>query len=630
MAHLLAWAAGMVFCAILPAKMTAQTELTTVRQIRALTPEQAAEARPVHLRGLVTVLPASRNSFYFLDETGGISIDCNQAKPELKPGQRVELRGVTTPGSFAPEVAASEVRVLGEGTLPPAPLMRLDDLVGGQRDAQWISVQGVVRSASVQTLWNHPRLVLQMDIGVGNLLAVHIFDYSQSDWSRLAGAKVRVRGVCGTIVSDRRQFLGLRLLVTSLRDLQVEKPAAADPFALPLQPIDTMMRFGDSQGTVMPVKIHGFVTYCNMRHGIYVQDGNRGLFVRARQFIPLPLGSEVEVVGYPVVGRYSPFLDDAIYRVVGSPKQIEALPATAEKMIEVSSTGSSTAPFDTLVVRMKGTLVEEISNPEEDRFTLKEGKQLYFVRLLGQPRKHLEIAPGAVLQATGICVAQANEAHDVHSFEIVARTAEDIVVLSSPPWWNLKRAGWLVALVLAILSLMGGVWVLHRRHTELHTLAMTDSLTGLYNRRAFFLLAEHQWQTVLRRKSTLLIFFLDIDRFKEINDTMGHKEGDYALQVLADVLRESFRGTDVIARMGGDEFAVVCEASALSQTMIEQRLDATLRQANQVEGRKFELEISVGMLVYDSSLSALSMDELVSQADALMYRQKRQRQENVA
>jgi diguanylate cyclase (GGDEF)-like protein len=234
------------------------------------------------------------------------------------------------------------------------------------------------------------------------------------------------------------------------------------------------------------------------------------------------------------------------------------------------------------------------------------------------------------MQVDGICVAQANEAHDVHSFEIVARTAEDLVVVSRPPWWNLKRAGWLVALILAILAFLAGVWALHRRHMELRALAMTDALTGLYNRRAFFLLAEHQWQAVLRRKSTLLLFFLDIDGFKEINDTWGHKEGDHALQVLADVLRESFRGTDVIARMGGDEFAVVCEASAVSQSTIEQRLDSMVRQANQVEGRKFQLSLSVGMLVCEGSLSALTVGELVTQADALMYRQKRQRRENVA
>src|SRR6267142_1804814 len=108
---------------------------------------------------------------------------------------------------------------------------------------------------------------------------------------------------------------------------------------------------------------------------------------------------------------------------------------------------------------------------------------------------------------------------------------------------------------------------------ELGNLALTDELTGLYNRRGFMALAERQLKLARRSGRGMLLFMTDVDCLKQINDSFGHFEGDRALKRTADVLEETFRGSDVVARLGGDEFAVLAiEAAGHSEATIKTRL----------------------------------------------------------
>jgi diguanylate cyclase (GGDEF)-like protein len=172
---------------------------------------------------------------------------------------------------------------------------------------------------------------------------------------------------------------------------------------------------------------------------------------------------------------------------------------------------------------------------------------------------------------------------------------------------------------------MTGWLAVVRRQARMRVLTVTDPLTGLYNRRGFFLLAEHQWQLALRKKSSFLLFYIDIDRFKEINDTYGHKEGDRALQTVAAALRDCFRKTDLIARIGGDEFVLTTDLPPDSRTMLEQRLVSAVHESTSNTGRPYQISLSVGILQCDASLGAYSLEDLLARADALMYEQKRER-----
>jgi len=164
----------------------------------------------------------------------------------------------------------------------------------------------------------------------------------------------------------------------------------------------------------------------------------------------------------------------------------------------------------------------------------------------------------------------------------------------------------------------------HKRTEEaLRSLSLTDGLTGLYNRRGFMTLAEQQWKLAKRMNSGMLLLFADIDDLKQINDAQGHQEGDLALIETANLLKGAFRDSDLVARVGGDEFAVL--TMGVPEEIVDvimARLQTTLEARNAQEDLRFKLGISTGAASYDPE-HACSIDELLTQADALMYEHKR-------
>jgi diguanylate cyclase (GGDEF)-like protein len=594
-----------------------------VRDVRGLSPQQAAHSLPVRLTGLVTVPSTYKSSFFFMDETGGLSIDRLHDSTPIEPGDRVEVTGVSAPGQFAPLVNADSVRVIGKGPLAPARLYEWNELAGGRADSQWISLRGAVRAASVQTIWDHPVLVLDFDTGVGSPIEVQVRRFPQSGWERLAGSIVQIHGVCGTIFNDRRQFVGLRLFVSSLDRVEVEKAAPADPFDTPLVSLDQLLLFNGERGSIQRIRIRGVVTYWQDGQGFFLQNERRGVFVRGTQFAPVAAGSVLEVVGYLAPGHFSPALEDAVYRQVGSSDAVAPVAGTAPQMVAVNQVGFLAAPYDSLLVQLQGRVVEEAPGTTEDELILQDGGTFYSAHLPRSGLHYRTYRPGTVLLLTGVCVTRFDEAHH---FEVLLRSPADIRVLKTAPWWNAEHAGWVFSGgLLAILSVIGARAFL-RRNRQLRTLTVTDPLTGLYNRRGFLELAAHDWEVALRRGSALLILYIDLDRFKEINDRFGHQSGDQALMAVADLLRGCFRNADVVARLGGDEFVVACQAASDSPATIEDRLETAVRRRNQVNSSGFQISLSVGTLVCGSMHASLSIEDLIARADALMYERKRSRQ----
>jgi two-component system cell cycle response regulator len=163
----------------------------------------------------------------------------------------------------------------------------------------------------------------------------------------------------------------------------------------------------------------------------------------------------------------------------------------------------------------------------------------------------------------------------------------------------------------------------HRGEEALLALSLTDELTGLHNRRRFFVVAEQCLKLAIRMKKRPLLLFIDLDDLKWINDHYGHNEGDQALIGLADILKKTFRESDIIARIGGDEFVVLLESTdEKSETMIT-RLHENVKEYNAKRSQHI-LSISLGTAYFDPEYP-ISIDELLAKADALMYAQKRER-----
>jgi diguanylate cyclase (GGDEF)-like protein/PAS domain S-box-containing protein len=161
-----------------------------------------------------------------------------------------------------------------------------------------------------------------------------------------------------------------------------------------------------------------------------------------------------------------------------------------------------------------------------------------------------------------------------------------------------------------------------RKEDELREMSLTDELTGLHNRRGFFTLADQQLKITNRSKKEMFLLYADLDGLKTINDTFGHDEGDRALAETAVLLRDAFRESDIIARMGGDEFVVlVVDASDVSIESLAQRLGEKFDERNGRPGQRFVLSISRGLVRYDPDRPCSAQD-LVNMADKLMYEDK--------
>ncbi|MCX8109874.1 MAG: diguanylate cyclase, partial [Syntrophorhabdaceae bacterium] len=159
---------------------------------------------------------------------------------------------------------------------------------------------------------------------------------------------------------------------------------------------------------------------------------------------------------------------------------------------------------------------------------------------------------------------------------------------------------------------------------QLRSMSLTDELTGLYNRRGFFTLAEQQLKVVERKKKAMMLFYIDLNKMKEINDTLGHQEGDRALKDISKILQEVFRESDIIARIGGDEFAVLAlETTEESEVILTKRLHNTLDVHNNSKGRKYRLSLSIGVAQYKPEVH-VTLDQLMAHADKCMYEQKRE------
>lgn len=160
-------------------------------------------------------------------------------------------------------------------------------------------------------------------------------------------------------------------------------------------------------------------------------------------------------------------------------------------------------------------------------------------------------------------------------------------------------------------------------HERQRVMTITDELTGLYNRRGFFTLAEQQLKLADRLGKGIFMLYADVDDLKGINDTLGHHQGDMALVDTANILKTTYRQSDIVARIGGDEFVVAPIGTTGDEIeKLTSRLIENVQTHNAQENRAYKLSLSYGVAYYDPE-GDCSIDELLSRAEKLMYEHKR-------
>ena len=168
-----------------------------------------------------------------------------------------------------------------------------------------------------------------------------------------------------------------------------------------------------------------------------------------------------------------------------------------------------------------------------------------------------------------------------------------------------------------------------RAEAAIQTLSLADELTGLYNRRGFMAFCKQHLNTIRRTNKGIVIVYADLDGLKGINDSFGHKEGDRALVKTAELLKETFRTSDVLGRLGGDEFTILAAVDPLGgKEKLMARLKEKFDNYNALRLCPYDLSISVGLAQLDPEGSQ-SMEDLMAAADAAMYENKRSKKSNV-
>ncbi len=233
-------------------------------------------------------------------------------------------------------------------------------------------------------------------------------------------------------------------------------------------------------------------------------------------------------------------------------------------------------------------------------------------------------------------------AHIVHVPEDVSRiTTEVISAVDKFGKWNGEvkylhkdgHIGWLESMCVPLLddnNQMMGALGINRDITarveetkRLHHRAHYDELTQLPNRYLLLDRLNHLIERSERNHSNFALFYIDLDRFKDINDSKGHAFGDKVLKVVASRLSRSIRSSDTAARIGGDEFIVLLENTSDKDEIskMAEKIIKEISELRNIDGEEFQLSCSVGIAIY--SENGTTMDDLLSYADKGMYKAKR-------
>jgi len=385
-----------------------QNTFTKVSDITRLGRAKAGQHLPARLVGVVTYADPEWRTVFFQDQGGAIYADCSQK--DVRAGQWVQLTGQTDAGGFAPQLVNCTIKILGMTNLPVATQSDLEDLASGHLDARWVEMQGVVRRVSQE--WGHVNLTLTTPKGRFRVI-VPTAD-SQPLPLQLIDALVSVQGACGSELNARGQLIGVMLHAPSLEQIRVVEGVPPDPFGVRGTPIATVSTLDPERLTGRRVKVGGTVTMTTQNGDLFIQDNSGGILVTPQENHRIRERDVVEVLGFPAVGDFSPYLEEGTLRVTGKGTLPEPKKLTAE---QIMTRGTN----DGQRVQIEAQLVQTVARSARPKVVLQDGAILFtahLTRTLGADRLS-ELPPGSVLRLEGVCVIQGGENHEPASFRLL-------------------------------------------------------------------------------------------------------------------------------------------------------------------------------------------------------------------
>ncbi len=426
--------------------------LKKVADIRVLSYEEAANAMPVKLRGVVTA--HINTGFDFQDQSGGIFVRTNGEIPPI--GTTVTVEGRLSQGEYSPFVDSTLVLEVGTGKMPRPLGLAPEYLLTGAADNHWVQTQGTVVYVQPGDGKRRRYLTLatgtiDLEIRIGNEYA----DISGTDFDALVGNNLQIEGTCGPLFNDKKQRIGSFVTCPDMKFVKVLTNPQVSVDTMEVTPIPQIRSWNQNQRNSKAggvVKTRGYVTTVEGNRELVMQDGKRGMQVKLarKPDFEIEPGEAIEATGFPVA---SGFHVELRYGVV---KKLDGddLPKRLPKPDEESDILSTAAAFSE-VSRM-ARLVEIRPNSDNREVAVLEiGEHLVrgvFAPAAVVPQK---LEPGSIVQVTGVKMVDADVNGEIKSAWLSLRGPQDLELISKPSWWTPAR--YLMAIGLLAVSVVAAI-----------------------------------------------------------------------------------------------------------------------------------------------------------------------------
>jgi signal transduction histidine kinase len=436
------------------AQSTALQPTLTIREAR-LTPMEKGNQNPsVTLTGVIVYRNLPDLTFVLQDATDAIWVPSKnvEGSSELMPGDRIIASGHLGVGLYAPTFHPQKIQRLGKGEMPIAKKVSASELLAGINDCHYIEVTGICRAV---LRWPHAKstqAMIHLDSD-GNRLRVLTPQGCFDTFSTQVDARLCVHGVCTLGVNESGQVLNAQLRISHASQIEVIEPPP-DATNLPLIPLSKLLTFG---GIIAPghrIRTRGVVSAVRRDEWVQLQDGERGARVWTHTSPQQPkIGDDVEVIGFPTPGPFSPQIQDGIFKTIGQGVPIDSINL---------ATADEARSHDGRLVSITARLLEAQTEASPARLLLQENGTIFAAELAAPvPRAQLTLDNGSMLRITGISeVSVGKEWQDIgfpkaRGFSIHLRGLQDVQIIQPAPWWTPTRlAAALAAAIAALITVL--------------------------------------------------------------------------------------------------------------------------------------------------------------------------------
>ena len=449
----------------------AQTPLTTLREIHALTNTEASKGLPVAFEATVTYYRGYENTLFVQDGDAAIYV-YSPTDLKLVPGDRVLVRG-NTQGSFNPIIRANSIALLRHGILLKPEPASFEQMIRAETDCKLVTVRAVVRAADItESPKAHVRFIHVQLLMEGGYIDANVDSGDASILKGLLDAEVELNGVASEIFDSKMQQTGILLHVSSLQDVKILKRVGASPWSLPITPMDRILAVYHVRDSTLRVRIHGTITYYQPGSGVVLQDGAKSMWIDTSTISPLQIGDISDATGFPGAHNGSLVLthgeiEDSQVRLPITPQS-----ATWRQLASWSSHRTNGHLYD--LVSIEGKVVTEVRGAAQDEYVLVSDGQLFSaiyrhpsvasnIQLV--PMK--QIPPGSRARVIGICMNEntntLNYSHEL-PFNILMRSFDDISVVARPSLINTRNLLLALGLLLVVVfAALARGWALERK-----------------------------------------------------------------------------------------------------------------------------------------------------------------------